>query len=201
MSRRAPEGEGFVLTEEQIARRVRELGAVLSRDYKGRTPHLVGVLKGAFMFMADLVRQISIPMSLDFIAVSSYGSSTRSTGVVRIIKDLDESVEGRHVIIVEDIVDTGLTLRYLREIISDRAPASVKVCALLDKPAKRCVDVEPDYVGFTIPGEYVIGYGLDHAQMYRNLPYIRSMSDRDASAQGSGRGGDGPASNESEGDG
>jgi hypoxanthine phosphoribosyltransferase len=164
----------ILITEEQIAARVAELGAQISKDYSGKDLALVGVLKGAVIFLADLVRHISIPLVYDFVAIESYGPTTRSSGVVRILKDLDEPVESKHVLIVEDIVDTGLTLRvsYLRENIRSRAAASVKVCALLDKPARREVDLQIDYSGFVVPNKFVVGYGLDYNGRYRRLPYI-----------------------------
>lgn len=159
-------------SSEEIAARVAELGAEISRDYEGKDPVFVGVLVGAAIFTADLIRHVTEPHTLDFVAISSYGKKTRTSGVVRILKDLDESVESRHVIIVEDIVDTGLTLDYLVEIMSHRNAASVKVCSFLDKPTRRLTDVAVDYVGFEIPDEFVVGYGLDFAQHYRNLPYV-----------------------------
>lgn len=163
-----------LLTEEQIAVRVAELGAQISRDYAGKDLMLICILKGANIFLADLARQISIPVSYDFVAVSSYGADTKSSGVVRILKDLDESVESKHVLVVEDIVDTGLTLRlsYLLENLRSRRAASVKVCTLLDKPARRRMDVPVDYYGFKVEDQFVIGYGLDYQGRYRNLPYI-----------------------------
>ncbi|MHB0912845.1 MAG: hypoxanthine phosphoribosyltransferase [Armatimonadota bacterium] len=162
------------LGEEQIAARVRELGAEISDDYKGRNLVIVGILKGSFVFLADLVRSISLPLTLDFITLSSYGGSTESSGTVRLAKDLDESVAGRDVLIVEDIVDTGWTLRMsrLKEVLLERGAASVRVCTLLDKPERRKVDVDLDYVGFVIPDEFVVGYGLDFDGLYRNLPDI-----------------------------
>ncbi|MCS7263762.1 MAG: hypoxanthine phosphoribosyltransferase [Armatimonadetes bacterium] len=164
--------EIVLLTEEQIQKRIAELGERISTDYTGKELHLIGVLRGAVMFMADLMRHITIPCSCDFIAIASYGVDTKSSGVVRILKDLDDSIQGRHVLIVEDIVDTGLTLNYILNLIRSRNPASVKVCALLDKPERRIVPVEIHYLGFTIPNRFVVGYGLDFAQKYRNLPYI-----------------------------
>ncbi len=163
-----------LITEEQLAERVAELGAQISRDYAGKELMLVGILKGASQFMADLVRQITLPISYDFVAVSSYGADTKSSGVVRILKDLDESVESKHVLVVEDIVDTGLTLRlsYLLENLRSRRAASVKVCTLLDKPSRRRVDLPVDYRGFEVQDQFVVGYGMDHAGKYRNLPYI-----------------------------
>ena len=164
--------ESVLLTEEQIQRRIAELGAQISADYAGKELHLIGVLRGAVMFLADLMRNLTIPCSCDFIAIASYGMDTKSSGVVRILKDLDDSIQGKHVLIVEDIVDTGLTLNYILNLIRSRNPASVRVCALLDKPERRIVPVEIHYLGFTIPNRFVVGYGLDYAQKYRNLPYI-----------------------------
>ena len=162
-----------LITAEQIQTRIREMGAEIERAYPdGEAIHLVGVLKGGFMFMADLVRAMSARVTLDFIAVSSYAKSTKSSGEVRMLKDLDTSLEGRHVIIVEDIVDTGLTLTYLQDILRARAPRSLKTACLLSKPSRRKVDVVVDYIGFTIEDRFVIGYGLDYAEKYRNLDYI-----------------------------
>lgn len=163
-----------LLSEQEIASRVHELGVQISRDYQGKHLILVGILKGSFIFLADLIRSISIPVSIDFVGISSYGASTRSTGVVKITKDLDEGVEGRHILIVEDIVDTGWTLRlsYIEENLRARRAASVRVCTLLDKPSRREVDIHPDYVGFEIPNKFVVGYGLDYNGFYRNLPYV-----------------------------
>jgi hypoxanthine phosphoribosyltransferase len=163
----------ILLTAEEIQARVTELGARIERDYpEGDGIHLVGVLKGGFMFMSDLVRAMSPRVTLDFIAVSSYGKSTRSTGEVRMVKDVDASLEGRHVIIVEDIVDTGLTLTYLQDILRARGPLSLKTACLLSKPSRRQVEVTVDYVGFTIEDRFVVGYGLDYAEKYRNLAHI-----------------------------
>ncbi len=164
-----------VLTEEQIRVRVRELGAEISRDYAGTSLVVIGILTGAALFVADLVRSITIPVEIDFIAAASYGKQTESSGEVRILKDLGRSVHGRDLLIVEDIVDTGLTLRYLLQMLLARGPASVKSCALLDKPSRRRVEVRADYTGFTIPDTFVVGYGLDHAGLYRNLPYIAEL--------------------------
>jgi hypoxanthine phosphoribosyltransferase len=164
--------QSVLISAEQMNHRVRELGAQISRDYEGKDVVLVSVLVGACVFTADLLRCITTPCFLDFVAISSYGKETRSSGVVRILKDLDESVESRHVVIVEDIVDTGLTLNYLVDTIRNRNAASVKVCAMLDKPSRRLTKVEVDYVGFEVPDEFVVGYGLDFAQRYRNLPYV-----------------------------
>ncbi len=161
-----------VIGEAELQARIAELGEAITRDYQGRPPLLVGVLKGAFMFMSDLSRAVDLPVEFDFMAVSSYGSATRSSGVVRIIKDLDLDLGGRHVLIVEDIVDSGLTLGYLRKNLLARAPASLEVCALLVKEGLQRVELDLKYVGFTIPPSFVIGYGLDVAERWRNLPYI-----------------------------
>jgi len=164
-----------LITAAEIDRRVRELGEQISADYEGREIALVCVLRGALIFTADLIRCLRVPARVDFIAISSYEDGTESSGVVRITKDLDDSIEGRHVLVVEDIIDTGLTLRYLLENLATRSPANVKVCALLDKPSRRRAAVEADYVGFTIGDEFVVGYGLDHAQRYRGLPYVATL--------------------------
>lgn len=161
-----------LISEEEIQKKVRELGARITEDYKDKNLIVVGVLKGAIIFLADLVKSITIPLTLDFMAVSSYGSSTETSGVVRILKDLDSSIEGMDVLIVEDIIDSGLTLSYLYENLKSRGPNSIKICALLDKPERRKVDVKADYIGFTIDDEFVVGYGLDFAEKYRNLPEI-----------------------------
>jgi hypoxanthine phosphoribosyltransferase len=167
-----PDVEEILLSHEQIRARVAELGAELAADYAGRDPVLVSVLKGSIIFLADLVRAMDVPLSIDLMEVSSYGASTESSGQVRILKDLSSSIEGRNVIVVEDIIDTGLTLNYLLRYLHDRGPASVRVCCLLDKPARRLAPIEIDYRGFTIPDRFVIGYGLDYDERYRNLPYI-----------------------------
>jgi len=161
-----------LITRERIQQRIEELGEEITRDYKGEKLLVLGILKGAVPFMADLIREIKTPMTYDFMAVSSYGSSTSSSGVVRILKDLERSVDGVHILIVEDIVDTGLTLKYIKENLLARNPASVKVVTLLDKPGRRNVNVVPDYNGFTIPDEFVVGYGLDYDEEFRNLPYV-----------------------------
>ncbi|MDQ0115952.1 hypoxanthine phosphoribosyltransferase [Paenibacillus harenae] len=157
---------------EQIQAKVKELGETLTRDFEGRNPLVICVLKGAFIFMSDLVKEIDVPLEIDFMAVSSYGQSTKSSGVVKIIKDLDVSVEGRDVLIVEDIIDSGLTLSYLIDVLERRNAKSVTIVTLFDKPARRTVDLEADYKGFTLPDAFVVGYGLDYAEKYRNLPYI-----------------------------
>lgn len=164
--------EKVLISVIELKNKVTELGQILSRDYAGKNLLAVGILKGAMVFMADLVRNISVDVQMDFMAVSSYGASSKSTGVVRIMKDLEQNIEGRHVLIVEDIVDTGLTLNYLLEILKAREPASLRVCTLLDKPSRREVDVSVDYNGFSIPDEFVVGYGLDYNEKYRNLPEI-----------------------------
>ncbi|MBI3978883.1 MAG: hypoxanthine phosphoribosyltransferase [Chloroflexi bacterium] len=164
--------ETILITEEEIRHRVGELAEQISRDYAGQDVLLIGVLKGAVLFMVDLARAIELPVALDFMAVSSYGAATESSGVVRILKDLDESIEGRHVLIVEDIVDTGFTLKYITELLADRNPASLRICALLNKRKARKADVPIDYVGFEIPDRFVVGYGLDYAERYRNVPYV-----------------------------
>ena len=158
--------------EEDLRRRVAELGEQISRDYAGRSLLLVGVLKGAVFFLSDLMRYIDIPVEVDFMAVASYGSATDSSGVVRILKDLDAAIEGRDVLIVEDIVDSGLTLQYLLRNLGSRNPRSLEVCALLTKPARRKVELPSRYVGFEIPDRFVVGYGLDYAEQYRNLPFV-----------------------------
>ncbi|MCL6548713.1 MAG: hypoxanthine phosphoribosyltransferase [Alicyclobacillus sp.] len=167
-----PDLERVLFTESEIEGRVREMAAALSRDFEAKNPLFICILKGAVLFMADLVKRVTIPVEMDFMATSSYGDSSRSSGVVRILKDLDRPVERRHVVIVEDIVDTGLTLQYLRDVLLHRRAASVKVAALFDKPARRAVDIQPDYCGFTVPDEFIVGYGLDYAERYRNLPYV-----------------------------
>jgi hypoxanthine phosphoribosyltransferase len=164
--------EEILLGAEEIQARVRELGQQLAADYAGRFPVLVSVLKGSIIFLADLVRATPIPLSVDLMELSSYGASTESSGQVRILKDLSGPITGRDVIVVEDIIDTGLTLNYLLKYLRDRSPSSVTICCLLDKPARRLADIQIDYRGFTIPDRFVIGYGLDYDERYRNLPYI-----------------------------
>jgi hypoxanthine phosphoribosyltransferase len=168
-----------LLEEDVVAARVAELGSEISDDYAGKDLLLVGVLKGAVFFMADLMRQLSIPCEVDFMAISSYGASTDSSGVVRILKDLDINIEGRDVLVVEDIIDSGLTLSYLIRNLESRNPASLEICALLTKPDRREIDVNVRYTGFEIPNEFVIGYGLDFGERYRNLPYV-AVLDPDA---------------------
>lgn len=161
-----------LIDEQTIAKRVAELGDKITKEYENKELLVICILKGAVIFMSDLIKRIEVPLAIDFMAVSSYGKSTRSSGVVRIIKDLDEEIEGKDVLIVEDIVDTGLTLKFLADNILSRKPKSLKICCLLDKPSRRQIKVEADYVGFEIPDEFVIGYGLDYSHKYRNLPYI-----------------------------
>jgi len=161
-----------LFTQEQIEAKVAEMGKRLSEEYEGRNPLVICILKGAFIFMADLVKQITVPVEMDFMAVSSYGTSTRSSGEVKIIKDLDSSVEGRDVLIVEDIIDSGLTLSYLVDVLQRRNVNSIKLVTLFDKPARRTVDLKADMSGFILPDAFVVGYGLDYAEKYRNLPYI-----------------------------
>jgi hypoxanthine phosphoribosyltransferase len=162
----------ILYSEEQIQGKIKELGGNISRDYEGRNPLVICVLKGAFIFMADLVKNVTVPLEIDFMAVSSYGQSTKSSGVVKIIKDLDVPVEGRHILIVEDIIDSGLTLSYLIDVLERRNALSISVVALFNKPARRTVELEPDYSGYELPDEFVVGYGLDYAEKYRNLPFI-----------------------------
>lgn len=161
-----------LLSEEEVDKRIKEIGEQISRDYAGKQVHLVCVLKGGSFFLCELAKRISVPVSLDFMSVSSYGNDTKSSGVVKIVKDLDESLKGKNVIVVEDIVDSGRTLSYLLEMLKDRGPESLRLCTLLDKPDRRVIDVDVDYTGFQIPDEFVVGYGLDYDQRYRNLPYI-----------------------------
>ena len=169
-----------LLSEEQIRTRIADLGAQITREYAGLNPLLIGVLKGALFFLSDLMRAIDTRLSLEFMAISSYGSSTRTSGEVRIMKDLDVPIEGRHILVVEDIVDTGLTLSYLLANLHARGAASVKLAALLDKYERRQKEVEIDYLGFKIPDEFVVGYGLDFAERYRNLPFIAVLKNPEA---------------------
>lgn len=161
-----------LIDEQTLQATIKHMGEEITRDYAGKELLLVGVLKGAIMFMVDLARSINLPLTLDFMAISSYGASTVSSGVVRILKDLDASIENKHVLIVEDIIDSGMTLSYLADYLKARGPASLKICALLNKPDRRISDVAIDYHGFDIPDKFVVGYGLDYAEVYRNLPYI-----------------------------
>jgi len=159
-------------SEEQIQARVKELGAMITEDYRGKNPIVVCILKGASFFFVDLCRELKFNLFMDFISVSSYGSNSKSSGVVRLVKDMDKDITGRHVLIVEDIIDSGLTLQYLTKLFSSRGPASIKTVTFLDKAERRKCDLKPDYCGFTIPDSFVVGYGLDYADYYRNLPYI-----------------------------
>lgn len=159
-----------LVSREEIQQAVARIGAEITKDYEGKELFVIGVLKGGFMFMADLVREINLPLQLDFIAVSSYGSSTKTSGVVRMIKDIDKPLDGKHLLIVEDIIDSGVTLKYLKEMFATRGPLSIKVCTIFDKPSRRKVEMKGDYVGIEIPDEFVIGYGLDYDGKYRNLP-------------------------------
>ena len=162
----------ILLTEQQLSEKIEELAARITKDYEGKNLFLLGVLKGSFIFMADLVRHIKLPCRLDFMAVSSYGNKSETTGAVKITKDLSADIEGCDVLIVEDILDSGLTLHYLMNYLTNRNPASIRICTLLDKPERRRAEVHADYFGFTVPDEFVVGYGLDYAEKYRNLPYI-----------------------------
>ena len=166
----------ILFTETQLDKVVSNLGSQITKDYADMNPLFVGVLKGSFVFMADLIRKVNISCELDFMVVSSYGNSTKTTGAVKINKDLTKDIEGRHIIIVEDILDSGVTLNYLRNYLEGRRPASVKICTLLDKPERRIADVKPDYIGLVCPDEFIVGYGLDYAEKYRNLPYIAVLS-------------------------
>ena len=161
-----------LISEEEVDNRIKEIGEQISKDYEGKEIHLVCVLRGGSFFMCELAKRISVPVSLDFMSVASYGNDTKSSGAVRIVKDLDDSLEGKDVLVVEDIIDSGRTLSYLLELLKDRKPNSLKLCTLLDKPDRRVVDVNIDYTAFQVPDEFVVGYGLDYAQKYRNLPYI-----------------------------
>lgn len=161
-----------MISEEDVDKRIEELGRQISEDYAGRTVHLICILKGSVFFMCELAKRITVPVTMDFMSVGSYGDGTSSSGIVRIRKDLDEALEGKDVIVVEDIIDSGRTLYYLLDVLQQRKPKSMTLCTLLDKPERRVRDVKVDYVGFAIPDEFVVGYGLDYAQKYRNLPYI-----------------------------
>ncbi|MCX8129889.1 MAG: hypoxanthine phosphoribosyltransferase [Clostridia bacterium] len=167
--------KGVLVSREALNQKIKELGQKISQDYEGKDLVLVGVLKGGFVFLADLMREITIPVDMDFISVSSYGNSTRSSGVVRIIKDIDINITNKHVLIVEDLVDTGLTLKHLKELLNTRGPLSVKICTALDKPSRRKVEIDVDYEGIVIPDEFVVGYGLDCAGKYRNLPEVCTL--------------------------
>ena len=164
--------EKVLLSEEQLSQKIAELGEEISKDYQGKEIVAICVLKGAILFMADLARAVKVPMALDFMAVSSYGNGTSTSGTVRILKDVDNSIEGKHVLVVEDIIDSGVTLKYLLKNLKSRKPASIKLCTLLNKPERRRVEVDIDYCGFTVPDYFLVGYGLDYAEKYRNLPFI-----------------------------
>ena len=166
-----------MIDEETVEARIAEIAKQLSEQYEGKTLHIIGVLKGSVFFMCELAKKLTVPVTMDFMSVSSYGNDTKSSGVVKLIKDLDESIEGRNVVLIEDIMDSGRTLFYLIKILKERKPASFKVVTLLDKPDRRVVELEPDITGFVIPDRFVVGYGLDCAQKYRNLPYIGVISE------------------------
>jgi len=167
--------EKILVTKEAIREKVQELGKRISEDYKGKDLILIGVLKGGFIFLADLMREITIPVDMDLISVTSYGNSTESSGVVRIIKDTDVNIENKHVLIVEDLVDTGLTLNHLKQLFNTRGPKSVKICTAFDKPSRRKVKIDIDYQGIVVPDEFIVGYGLDYAGKYRNLPFVGTL--------------------------
>ncbi len=161
-----------LINEQEIQKKVKELAIAISNDNKNSTPLLVGILKGAWVFMADLVRNLTVPVNIDFLQVSSYGKATESSGIVKIVTDLKFSIEGRNVILVEDIVDSGLTLKYIIDYLTIRRPNNVKICSLLDKPARHKIEIKVDYLGFEVPNKFVVGYGIDYQELYRNLPYI-----------------------------
>ncbi len=167
--------KAILITQEQLAAKVAEMGKAITRDYRGKNLLMVSVLKGSVVFMADLMRAIEIPAGIDFMAVSSYGGGAKTSGVVKIVKDLDVKLEDCDLLLVEDILDSGMTLEYLKRVLSSRAPRSIRVAALLDKPERRQVDIRPDYVGFAIPDEFVVGYGLDYNEKYRNLPFVGAL--------------------------
>ncbi|PHV71677.1 hypoxanthine phosphoribosyltransferase [Sporanaerobium hydrogeniformans] len=164
--------EKILFSEEQLEARLNELGQQITKDYQGKELLVIGILKGSNIFTSDLVRKINLPLNMDFMVVSSYGNAASSSGVVRILKDLEQSAEGKHLLIVEDIVDSGLTLNYLKDVLQSRKPASVKICTLLDKPAGRKQSIQIDYCGFEVPDEFIVGYGIDYAEKYRNLPFV-----------------------------
>ncbi len=168
-----------MIQESKVDERIAEMAAQISKEYEGKTVHLICILKGSIFFTCELAKRITVPVTMDFMSVSSYGAGTKSSGVVKLVKDLDEPITGRDVIVIEDIIDSGRTLSYLLENLSNRKPASMKLCTLLDKPDRRVTDVKVDYTGFVIPDEFVVGYGLDYAQRYRNLPYIGVISFND----------------------
>lgn len=168
--------ERVLLSKEEIHNRIKELGKEISQDYKGRNLFVLGILKGAVVFMSDLIREIDNPLQLDFMSISSYGNSRQSSGIVKILKDADENIAGKEVLIVEDIMDSGQTLQFLVELLKSRNPNSIKICTLLDKPSRRVADIQPDYCGFVVPDEFIVGYGLDCAESYRNLPDIAVLA-------------------------
>lgn len=170
--------KNILISEEAIQKKTQELGRKISKDYRGKEVVIVAIMRGAMLFLADLVRHITVPAAIDFMFVTSYKRASKSSGVIRIIKDIKEDIEDKHVLIVEDIVDTGLTFSYLKKYLKAHNPKSIKICTLLDKPSRRLVKVRPNYVGFTIPDEFVVGYGLDYLEYYRNLPYIATLTDR-----------------------
>ena len=161
-----------LLSEEEVDKRIKEMAEQITKDYEGKNVHLICILKGSVFFTCELAKRIEVPVSMDFMSVSSYGADTKSSGIIKIVKDLDESITGKDVLVIEDIIDSGRTLSYLLSMLKDRKPNSLRLCTLLDKPDRRVIDVDVDYTGFQIPDEFVVGYGLDYAQKYRNLPYI-----------------------------
>ena len=161
-----------LLSEEEVDKRIKEMAEQITKDYEGKNVHLICILKGSVFFTCELAKRIEVPVSMDFMSVSSYGADTKSSGIIKIVKDLDESITGKDVLVIEDIIDSGRTLSYLLGMLKDRKPNSLRLCTLLDKPDRRVIDVDVDYTGFQIPDEFVVGYGLDYAQKYRNLPYI-----------------------------
>lgn len=167
--------ERILISEEEIKGKVQELGCQITQDYSGKDLLVLGILKGAVVFMSDLMRAIDMPIQIDFMSISSYGDSRQSSGIVKIIKDLDQNISEKHLLIVEDIMDSGQTLKFLKDLLQARGPASINVCTLLDKPSCRVADIHPDYCGFTVPNEFIVGYGLDCAEHYRNLPYIATL--------------------------
>lgn len=167
----------ILIEEKEIQAKVAELGAIITEDYRDKDLLIICVLKGAVIFTSDLIRKIDLPLDIDFMAISSYGANTKSSGVVRILKDLDTSIEGKHVLIVEDIIDSGLTLAYMIENLKSRGPVSVEICTILDKKERRTIDLDIKYTGFVVPDEFVVGYGLDYAEKYRNLPYIAVLKE------------------------
>lgn len=167
----------IMISEEALKKRIKELGEEISRDYEGKEVLAIGILKGAVLFLSDLIREISVDTKIDFMAVTSYGASTKSSGIVRILKDLDTSIEGMDIIIVEDIIDSGITLHYLRDYLMGRKPNSLKICTLLDKPERREADIKADYVGFEVENKFIVGYGLDYNEKYRNIPYITCLEE------------------------